>query len=141
MTNTSNNNTANNISFDSYFTETIVDPNGISVVDMNAGLYNLYAPYKENAKKYEEAEEQAYLVSAHEEAYPDLVAMNSILNDSRYWWWVLLLNRLDDALKDIKQNWIYTINSTEQVNEFIETTNTNNSTKEENRIGTVIELN
>ena len=33
---------ANDVNYDSYFQDTIVDPNGITVCDMNAGLNNLY---------------------------------------------------------------------------------------------------
>lgn len=129
----------NTVAYSSYFSEVINDNNNNSVTDLNAGLQNLYVMFNENANTLEEV--QRYLVSSHEVGYPELVARNSTLGSQAYWWWLLLLNRLDDPFVDIKENWVYSINSTDQVNQLIETSNNNNSTKEESRLGSVVELN
>ena len=129
----------NGINFDSYFKEMITDKNGIAVIDLNEGLDNLFKYFNENAWSLEEV--QQYLVTEFEEGYPDLVALHSVLGSQNYWWWLLLLNRLEDPFEDIKQNWVYAINSQNQINEFIQGSNNVNTSKAENRIGTVVELN
>ena len=129
----------NSVSFDSFFTEIITDNNGISGTDINAGLKNLYEFFNENANSLEEV--QNYLVGEIEEGYPDLVAKRSVLGSQDYWWWILLLNRLDNPLEDIKYNWVYSINSSEQINNFIENSNNNNETKADSRLGSIVELN
>lgn len=135
-----NNSKVNNTSFDSYFQETILDNNGIAVCDINAGLVNLFKTFNDNANSFSEVER--YLVGEVEEGYPDLIAKLSTLNDEKYWWWILLLNRLEDPFTDLKVNWLYSINSPEQINDFIDISNTEVSTYSRNeRIGTVIELN
>lgn len=125
--------------FDSFFNELIVDSNNISVSDINKGLMKLYTYFNENDNTFGEI--QRYLVSNHEQDYPELIAQHSAFGDTKYWWWLLLLNRLEDPFVDIKENWIYSINSSEQVTNFINNANTDNSSKEETRLGTVIELN
>lgn len=129
----------NGINFDSYFKEMITDKNGIAVIDLNEGLDNLFKYFNENAWSLEEV--QQYLVTEFEEDYPDLVALHSALGSQNYWWWLLLLNRLENPFEDIKQNWVYAINSQNQINEFIQGSNNVNTSKAENRIGTVVELN
>lgn len=129
----------NAINFDSFFKNMIVDNNGIAVIDLNEGLDNLYKYFNENAWSLEQV--QQYLVTEFEEGYPDLVATNSILKNQRYWWWILLLNRLEDPLEDIKQNWVYAINSQDQISSFIQGSNNVNQSKTGSRIGSIVELN
>jgi len=134
-----NDNTTNNVNYDSFFAETIVDSKGISVVNMNEGIDNLFKYFNENAWSFEEI--QQYLVTEFEEGYPDLLALNSALGDSRFWWWILMLNRLDDPFEDIKQNWVYAINSPSQISSFIQGSNNTNTSKATSRIGKIVELN
>ena len=129
----------NNINFDSYFDKTVVDNNGNTVTDINAGLDNLFAYF--NTAEYNLSTTQSYLVSEYEEGYPDLVAYRSILGSQQYWWWVLLLNKLDDSFTDIKYNWVYSINDAQQINSFIENSTEANTSEDENRLGKVVELN
>lgn len=129
----------NNINFDSYFDKTVVDNNGNTVSDINAGLDNLFAYF--NTAEYNLSTTQSYLVSEYEEGYPDLVAYHSILGSQQYWWWVLLLNKLDDSFTDIKYNWVYSINDAQQINSFIENSTEANTSEDENRLGKVVELN
>ena len=112
---------SNNIKYDSFFTERIVDNNGQGCSDVNAGLKKLYQGLNDNWYSFEEM--QRYLVSQDEDGYPELVAKHSILGSQDYWWWILFLNRLDDPLTAIKENWIYSINSTDQISNFITETN------------------
>ena len=56
---------ANSINYDSFFTETIVDPNGVTVCDMNEGLDNLYKYFNDYADRFDTA--QRYFVPEHEE--------------------------------------------------------------------------
>ena len=49
------------------------------------------------------------------------------------------MNRLDDPLTAIKENWIYSINSTDQISNFITETNTLEN-KVESDIGKVITI-
>lgn len=134
-----NANINNNINYDSFFKEIITDSKGISVSDMNEGIDNLFKYFNENAWSFEEI--QQYLVTEFEEGYPDLLALNSALGNSQYWWWVLMLNRLDDPFEDIKQNWVYAINSSSQISSFIQGSNNVDTSKTTNRIGIVVELN
>ena len=129
----------NNINFDSYFDKTVIDNNGNTVTDVNAGLDNLFAYF--NNTEYNLSTTQSYLVSEHEEGYPDLVAYHSILGSQQYWWWILLLNKLDDSFTDIKYNWVYSINDAQQINSFIENSTEANTSEDENRLGKVVELN
>lgn len=129
----------NNINFDSYFDKTVIDNNGNTVTDINAGLDNLFAYF--NTAEYNLTTTQSYLVSEYEEGYPDLVAYRSILGSQQYWWWVLLLNKLDDSFTDIKYNWVYSINDAQQINSFIENSTEANTSEDENRLGKVVELN
>ena len=130
---------ANDINFDSFFDEKITDNNGIPSTDINAGLNNLHKYFNEVANNLYPI--QNYLVAEHEEGYPDLVAKNSMLGAAQYWWCLLLLNRLDDPFEDIKENFVYSINSHEQINNIIEGSNNANDNEDNSRIGTVIELN
>ena len=129
----------NNINFDSYFDKTVVDNNGNTVTDINAGLDNLFAYF--NTAEYNLSTTQSYLVSEYEEGYPDLVAYRSILGSQQYWWWILLLNKLDDSFTDIKYNWVYSINDAQQINSFIENSTEANTSEDENRLGKIVELN
>ena len=63
---------------------------------------------------------------------------SSILQSQEYWWWVLLMNNLEDPLSDIKANWVYSINSQEQITEFLKTVNEDTSTV--NKIGETVTL-
>lgn len=133
------NNYLNDTNFDSFFQERILDNNGVSVTDINAGLVNLFTKFNNEADSF--AESQRYLVSEFEEGYPDLVAMHSLLADQQYWWWILLLNRLEDPMTDLKPNWIYSINDTNQIDDFINKSNDTGNSDANKRIGSIVELN
>lgn len=129
----------NDTNLDSFFQERIIDNNGVSVTDINAGLVNLFTKFNEEADNF--FEEQRYLVSEFEEGYPDLIAKHSILRDQQYWWWILLLNRLEDPMTDFQPNWIYSINDKTQIDSFINKTNETGTSNDNKRIGTIVELN
>ena len=128
----------NDISLDSFFQDRIVDPNGVSVTDINAGLRNLFYNFNEYENNF--TPDEKYFVSEIEEGYPDLVAKKSILGNQDYWWWITLLNRLENPMTDFKTNWIYSINSYTQISDFINTTNEETSSNS-SRLGKVVELN
>ncbi len=131
-------NSLNATNFDSFFQEMILDNNGIAVTDINAGLVNLFKTFNEEADNLSEVER--YLVGEFEEGYPDLVAKNSNLANTKYWWWICLLNRLENPMTDIRANWVYAINSPATINSFINKSNQIMSTSNR-RIGTIVELN
>lgn len=131
-------NSLNSTNFDSFFQEMILDNNGIAVTDINAGLVNLFKTFNEEADNFSEVER--YLVGEFEEGYPDLVAKNSNLANIKYWWWICLLNRLENPMTDIRANWVYAINSPATINSFINKSNQIMSTSNR-RIGTIVELN
>ena len=131
-------NSLNATNFDSFFQEMILDNNGIAVTDINAGLVNLFKTFNEEADNFSEVER--YLVGEFEEGYPDLVAKNSNLANTKYWWWICLLNRLENPMTDIRANWVYAINSPATINSFINISNQIMSTSNR-RIGTIVELN
>ena len=128
----------NHIKLGSFFSKTIIDNNGKNCTDINDGLIKLFDML--NAERYNLGEVQRYIVSEYEDGYPDLVAMNSALKSQDYWWWILALNSLEDAFIDIKENWVYSINSEEQITGLINEANKSKSTSETN-IGKDIELN
>ena len=128
----------NDISLDSFFQDRIVDPNGVSVTDINAGLRNLFYNFNEYENNF--TPDEKYFVSEIEEGYPDLVAKRSILGNQDYWWWITLLNRLENPMTDFKTNWVYSINNYTQISDFINTTNEETSYNS-SRLGKVVELN
>lgn len=128
----------NDISLDSFFQDRIVDPNGVSVTDINAGLRNLFYNFNEYENNF--TPDEKYFVSDIEEGYPDLVAKRSILGNQDYWWWITLLNRLENPMTDFKTNWVYSINNYTQISDFINTTNEETSSNS-SRLGKVVELN
>ena len=128
----------NDISLDSFFQDRIIDPNGVSVTDINAGLRNLFYNFNEYENNF--TPDEKYFVSDIEEGYPDLVAKKSILGNQDYWWWITLLNRLENPMTDFKTNWVYSINSYTQISDFINTTNEETSSNS-SRLGKVVELN
>jgi hypothetical protein len=130
---------ANNVNFDSYFTDRIVDPKGVSICDMNMGLNNLYKYFVETKNNFSTT--QRYLVPEQDDGYPDAVAYKSILGSQAFWWWVLLINEQDDGLEGIKENWAYSIVDGEQINSFIQDSTSADEASTDERIGTVIELN
>ena len=132
-------NSLNDLPFDSFFQETVIDNNGVAVTDINAGLVNLFSRFNEEANNFEDS--QLYLVSEFEEGYPDLIAKHSILGDQQYWWWICLLNRLENPMTDLKRNWIYSINDFQQIADFINKSNETGSSSNNNRIGKIVELN
>ena len=128
----------NDISLDSFFQDRIVDPNGVSVTDINAGRRNLFYNFNEYENNF--TPDEKYFVSEIEEGYPDLVAKRSILGNQDYWWWITLLNRLENPMTDFKTNWVYSINNYTQISDFINTTNEETSSNS-SRLGKVVELN
>jgi len=128
----------NDISLDSFFQDTIVDNNGVAVTDINRGLQNLFSQFNERADDFTPTER--YFVNDIEEGYPDLIARKSLLGDQAYWWWILLLNRLENPMTDLKENWVYSINDSSQIENFINYTNETSSSNN-SRIGKTIELN
>lgn len=132
-------NTACSVNMDSFFPDVIVDPNGVAVTDINAGLDTLFRMFNEEAPKYTES--QNYLVKDFEEAYPELVAKNSIMANEAYWWWLLLINRIEDPFVEIAKFWVLSILNTNDINSLIETGNTIVENKNNQRIGNIIELN
>ena len=129
----------NDISLNSFFQERIIDNNGVSVTDINLGLMNLFRNYNDEANRFESTER--FFVSDIEAGYPDLIAKKSILQDQQFWWWVTLLNRLENPMTDFKAGWIYSVTDINQVLDFINLTNENISSNNNTRIGKVIELN
>lgn len=123
--------------FSSYFSTILSDNNGKTSVDINEGIRKLFG----NVNTSDISEVQRYLVSEFEEGYPDLVAGNSAMGNTAFWWWLLILNGLDDPLDGIKENWVYSINSTDQINQINDAINTSEATTEDDRIGEVVELN
>ena len=49
-------NSLNDVSFDSFFQEKIVDNNGVSVTDINLGLVNLFKNFNEQADNFTEVD-------------------------------------------------------------------------------------
>ena len=131
--------TFNDVELDSFFQERIIDNNGISVTDINAGLTNLFGFF--NEKEDTMFETQRYMVKEYEEGYPDLVARNSILSDQIYWWWILLMNRLENPFTDIKKHWVYSILDRTDISSFVNQSNENIDSQRDNRIGSIVELN
>lgn len=129
----------NSITLDSFFSETIKDNNGKTVTDVNAGLVNLYDYFNDIAPLL--TPQEGYIVSKFEEGFPDLVARNCYLGNQSYWWWILLLNRLDNPFEDIKVNTIYSINDNGTINDFISDSNITKEQQTTSRIGTIVELN
>lgn len=128
---------ANTIKYDSFFSETTIDNNDQNCCDVNVGLKKLYQAL--NDKWYTFGEVQRYLVSEDEDGYPELMAKHCALESQEYWWWVLFLNRLDNPLVDIKENWIYSINSRDQISNFITSTN-DLENRVESEIGKTIKI-
>lgn len=135
----SNSTTENSLSFDSFFSETIKDNNGKTITDVNAGLVNLYDYFNNIAPSL--TPKEGYIVSEFENGFPDLVAMNCYLGSQAYWWWILLLNRLDNPFEDIKTNHIYSINDNDTINMFISDSNITKEQQTTSRIGSIVELN
>lgn len=127
----------NSIRYNSFFSESTVDNNGQACSDVNVGLKKLYQALNDNW--YNLGEVQRYLVSEDEDGFPELVAKHSVLSSQAYWWWILFLNRLDNPLVDIKENWIYSINSRDQISNFITQSN-NDENRVESEIGKVITI-
>ena len=132
-------NTVCSVNMDSFFPDVIVDSNGVAVTDINAGLETLFRMFNEEAPKYTES--QNSLVKDFEEAYPELVAKNSIMANEAYWWWLLLVNRIENPFVEIAKFWVLSILNTNDINSLIETGNTIVENKNNQRIGNIIELN
>lgn len=122
---------------ESYFPTVLKDNNGNPASDINEGLMNLFIPIRENGISYS----QEYLVSDFEEGYPDLVARDSQLKDSDYWWWILLMNGLTDPLVGIKANWVYGIMSISSIDSLVADINNSQNSATDERIGEIVELN
>ena len=132
-------NSLNDVSLDSFFQDRILDNNGVSVTDINLGLNNLFKYFNMQEPNMEET--QRYLVKEFEEGFPDLVAKKSIMQDQRYWWWLLLTNRLENPMTDIKTNFLYSVLSLNDINDFINSSNQSVESGNNSRLGTIVELN
>lgn len=130
---------AHSTALDSFFTKTIIDDKGVSVCDMNEGINELFKYFNENFDQFELA--QRYFVPDQEEGYPDLIASKCLYGSQDLWWWVLMLNRLDDSFEGIKKNWVYSIVKPEQIGTFIQDSTAATEASTDDRIGSVIELN
>lgn len=132
-------NSLNDISLDSFFQDRILDNNGVSVTDINLGLNNLFKYFNMQEPNMEET--QRYLVKEFEDGFPDLVAKKSIMQDQCYWWWLLLANRLENPMTDIKTGVIYSILSLNDINDFVNSSNQSVESGNNSRLGTLVELN
>ncbi|MBR2239986.1 MAG: hypothetical protein IKO49_02015 [Bacilli bacterium] len=103
--------------FSSFFKERVVDQNNVSVTDINTGLNNLFTKFVANETNLED--DQLYLVSENEENYPDLVTMHTLIADPTLWWWFMMINRLDNPLKDIEANYSYSVAGQSQMRNTI----------------------
>lgn len=128
----------NNISFDSFFSETILDNNNIPVTDINAGLNNLF----KTANEVDPFSDSEYIfISDILENYPDLIAYKSNLGSEQYWWWITFANRLENPMIDFKKNWVYPIISSDQILNFIDISNSSANNSSNSRIGKIVDLN
>lgn len=124
------------ITLNTVFTQTIQDPKGNNVTDINEGLRNYY-PQIIYSTTHNTEKITPFLVDDIMAHQPDLVAYN-IYSSVNYWFWLLITNYLDDPFEGIKSAWMYS-SYPESVADDAQTTSL--STSEDSRYGSVVTLN
>lgn len=119
------------------FSEKIIDHNGESVSDINAGLKKYY-PLVWDSVTHNAEKVTPIIVDNIKEANPDLIA-HKMYDDMSMWFFFLLSNFIDDPFSEIVVNYIYYIYNAALLDEI--ESNATSSEIGSNRIGTTITLN
>jgi len=123
--------------FDTYFSERIIDNNGVSVSDINKGISTLIPIFIESLDLADEP--QSIILDETYEGQPDLVAHDSsYFGDQDKWWVFCLSNFLNDPFKEVKSRWIYYLYDPVTYNTVTTTLTADNKSE---KIGTVVTLN
>ncbi len=123
-------------SFSSYFTDTIVDNNGIAVSDFNVGIKKLY----ENViVPTDYSNYSMFIITEEDQGYPDLIA-HKYLGDQNLWYYFLLTNGIEDPFKELDTGWAYGIVDYSEAKNTIDTAE-DSKLETQSRIGSTITLN
>lgn len=89
--------------FSSFFSDTIVDNNGIAVSDFNAGIKNLY---NNIIVPSDSSDYKMFIITEEDQGFPDLIA-HKYFGDQNLWYFFLLSNGIDDPFKELEVGWAY----------------------------------
>lgn len=123
--------------FSYWFSNTTIDNNGEVVSDINAGLVKLI-PGMIDELNNTNNEHTKFILPEVQEYMPDMVAMQ-LYNNEHLWWYICLTNLLVNPFVEYKHNFMYyAFTKTILANHAIEK---ETSSKNQSKIGTIIELN
>lgn len=89
--------------FSSFFSDIIVDNNGIAVSDFNAGIKNLY---NNIIVPSDSSDYKMFIITEEDQGFPDLIA-HKYFGDQNLWYFFLLSNGIDDPFKELEVGWAY----------------------------------
>lgn len=123
-------------SFSSFFTDRIVDTNGVSVTDINKGIKKLYNSV---VVPTDNASYNMFVITEEDQGFPDLIA-HKYFGDQNLWYFFLLTNGLEDPFVELSLGWAYGIVDYAPAKNAIDVSEEKELTVQ-SRIGSTITLN
>lgn len=127
--------------FSYWFSDTIVDPNGKTVCDINKGIKRTFTDLVTQLNNTVDNKNSQFVINEHMQGQPDAVASIKYGYDG-LWWFVALSNNLENPIEDFIDDKVFYIFEqdllTNYVNQEEEKAVLNNT---ESKIGKIIELN
>ena len=129
--------------FSYWFKDTIIDPEGNVVSDINSGIKKLM-PNLYEATKDDNNSSTIFAIPDHMQNIPDF-ASYQIYGTDILWWFLMYCNSIDNPFKDFTNKFLYygfDVGFLQACSIDAESNAINAQQKEsENKIGTIIELN
>lgn len=124
--------------FSYWFSETAIDNNGEVVSDINAGIGKLFPELNEQLNNPEN-DHTRFIVPDCQIAMPD-IASQCFYNYEGLWWFICLANAIDDPFTQYLNQFLFYAFSSKLIEEH-DTNQSETTTAQKSKIGTIIELN
>ena len=124
--------------FSYWFSDRIVDNNGQSVSDINAGLLKLIPDMLDGINNIENCDGR-FIVPDCQVGMPDAAAV-SFYSDENMWWYICFANLLSNPFTEFNSNLAYYVVNKDVLKNHNVSLNSQNVNKK-SKIGTIVELN
>jgi hypothetical protein len=125
--------------FSYWFSDTIVDPKGNTVSDINKGLTRLIPDLIDQLNDLNN-DHTRFIPTSNQDGQPDLIAFNNYGTDS-LWWYVCLSSCIEDPFNDISHKMVLYTYDKKYLTNHAEKEITESQDNMESKIGKIIELN
>jgi len=127
--------------FSYWFTDTITDPNGKNVTDINKGISRLFTDLVSTLNNTTDNTNTQFLINEQMVGQPDAAAFLKYSNDA-LWWYICLSNNLEDPMTEFKNDKVFYIFEQNTLDDFaVQDAENSNSNNQKSKIGKIVELN